>query len=51
MLDVDPAQEKPYRITFDTFYKGLSSNYNHVLKPFGFGSGGYVFVNKFHSLP
>lgn len=47
MLDVDPAQEKHYRITFDTFYKGLSSNYNHVLKPFGFGSGGYVFV-KLH---
>lgn len=44
MLDVDPAQEKPYRIRFDTFYKGLSSNYNHVLKPFGYGSGGYVFV-------
>jgi phytochelatin synthase len=44
MLDVDPSQEKPYRITFDTFYKGISSNYNHVLKPFGYGSGGYVFV-------
>jgi hypothetical protein len=44
MLDVDPAQQRPYSISFDTFYKGLSSNYHHVLKPFGYGSGGYVFI-------
>ncbi len=44
ILDVDPPQEKPYKITFDTFYKGLSSNYHHFFRPFGFGSGGYVFV-------
>jgi len=47
ILDVDPQQEKPYKITFDTFYRGLSGNYNHVFRPFGFGSGGYVFV-KLH---
>ncbi len=44
MLDVDPDQEKPYRITFDTFYSGLSSNYNHVLRAYGYDSGGYVFI-------
>jgi hypothetical protein len=44
ILDVDPLQEKPYKITFDTFYKGLASNYNHVFKPFGYDSGGYVYV-------
>ena len=45
VLDVDPEQERPYKITFDTFCKGLFSNYNHVLKLFGYISGGYVFIN------
>jgi len=44
ILDVDPQQEKPYRISFDTFYKGLSNNYNHVLRLFGYTNGGYVFI-------
>ena len=44
MLDVDSSQENPYTIAFDTFYKGLSSDYLHVLKPFGFGSGGYICI-------
>ena len=44
ILDVDPEQEKPYRISFDTLYNGLTSNYNHILRPFGYGSGGYVFM-------
>ena len=44
ILDVDITQERPYKISFDTFYKGLSSSYHHVLRPFGFASGGYVFV-------
>jgi hypothetical protein len=44
VLDVDPQQGKPYKISFDRFYKGLSSNYHHVFRPFGFGSGGYVYV-------
>ena len=47
ILDVDPLQEKPYTIPFETFYKGLSSNYHHVFRPFGYGSGGCVFV-KLH---
>ena len=44
ILDVDPQQERPYKISFDTFCKGIFSNYHHVLKPFGFKSGGYIFI-------
>jgi hypothetical protein len=44
ILDVDPQQEKPYKISFDTFCKGIFSNYHHVLKPFGYRSGGYVYI-------
>lgn len=44
ILDVDPQQEKPYKITFDTFCKGLFSNYHNILRPFGYKSGGYVFI-------
>ncbi len=44
ILDVDSSQEKHYSIAFGTFYKGLSSDYLHVLKPFGFGSGGYIYI-------
>jgi hypothetical protein len=44
MLDVDPEQEKPYEVDFNTFYKGLSCDYHHVLQAFGYGSGGYVYL-------
>jgi len=44
ILDVDPQQEKPYKISFDTFCKGIFSNYHNVLKLFGYKSGGYVFI-------
>jgi hypothetical protein len=44
MLDVDPPHEHPYKISFETFYKGISSNYHNIFKPFGFGSGGYIFI-------
>ncbi len=44
LLDVDPFQPLPYQISFDTFYKGISTHYNHVFKPFGYGRGGYVFL-------
>ena len=37
ILDVDPSQPQPYKIGFDTFYKGISTNYNQMFKPFGFG--------------
>jgi hypothetical protein len=44
ILDVDPEQKKPYKITFDTFCKGIFSNYHYLLTPFGFRGGGYVFI-------
>ncbi len=44
MMDVDPDQERPYRVSFDTFYQGLSSDYHRVFQPFGYLSGGYVYV-------
>jgi len=44
ILDVDPDQEKPYRVPFDTFCKGLFSSYNPVLRLFGYRTGGYVFI-------
>lgn len=47
VLDVDPEQEKPYRIDFDTFYRGLSSDYHHMLSFFGYRGGGYVWVQLF----
>jgi hypothetical protein len=44
VLDVDPSLPCPYQIGFQTFCRGLSSNYHHVFRPFGYGSGGYVYV-------
>ena len=44
VLDVDPEEERHYRIGFDTFYKGLSSNCHRLFGSTGFGRGGYVFV-------
>ena len=44
ILDVDPDQQHPYRLCFDQFYRGLASDYHQLFKPFGYGSGGYVFI-------
>ena len=44
VLDVDPEQNRPYAVDFDTFYQGLSCDYHHVLKAYGYGSGGYVYI-------
>ena len=44
MLDVDPDQERPYQVSFDTFYKGLSCDYHHIFEAFGYGSGGYIYI-------
>ena len=44
ILDVDPDQPGPYRIDFDTFYRGLASNYHHVFRPFGYDGGGCVVI-------
>ncbi len=44
ILDVDPDQPNPYQIDFTTFYKGLACNYHHIFKPFGYGRGGYIYI-------
>jgi len=44
MLDVDPEQIPPYQIPFETYYKGISSNYNKMLSAFGYAEGGYIFI-------
>ena len=44
ILDVDSYQKHPYEISFDTFYKGLSSDYHRLFKPFGYTGGGYIFI-------
>ncbi|MCG6911518.1 MAG: hypothetical protein LJE94_15540 [Deltaproteobacteria bacterium] len=44
VLDVDAEVAHPYRIDFDTFYRGLASNYHHILRPFGYTGGGYVYI-------
>jgi hypothetical protein len=44
VLDVDPEQERLYKVPFDTFCKGLFSSYHPVLRPFGYQTGGYVCV-------
>ncbi|HSO21092.1 MAG TPA: phytochelatin synthase, partial [Desulfosarcina sp.] len=44
LLDVDPEQDRPYEISFDVFYRALSCDYHHVFQAFGYGSGGYVYI-------
>lgn len=44
VLDVDPSQPLAYQVSFDTFYKGISTHYNHVFRHFGYGRGGYIFI-------
>ena len=45
ILDVDPDQVLPYRIPFSTFYKGISSRYAGVFRPFGYDRGGIVVIH------
>ena len=44
ILDVDSEVKRPYKIGFETFYKGLYSNCHRVIGSSSFGRGGYVFV-------
>jgi hypothetical protein len=44
ILDVDTSQPHPYQISFDSFYKGISTHYNYVFKHFGYGRGGYIYI-------
>jgi len=44
MLDVDFLQKKPYKISFDRFYEGISCDYHKLFSSFGYGSGGYIYI-------
>ncbi|MBU0463331.1 MAG: phytochelatin synthase family protein [Proteobacteria bacterium] len=44
LLDVDSSQTFPYQVSFDTFYKGLSYNYNFMFRKLGYAEGGYIFI-------
>lgn len=44
MLDVDTTQPFPYEISFDTFFKGISTDYNSIFRWFGYAEGGYVCI-------
>jgi len=50
VLDVDAEVANPYRIDFDTFYRGLASNYHHILRPFGYTGGGYIYIRLERSM-
>jgi hypothetical protein len=43
ILDVD-ADQQPYAVSFDTFYRAVSSDYHHLFRPLGYGRGGCVVV-------
>lgn len=45
ILDVDPDQELSYRIPVNRFYKGISTRYAGVFKPFGYERGGIVVIH------
>ncbi|MDD9302194.1 MAG: phytochelatin synthase [Desulfobacter sp.] len=49
ILDVDPAQTRPYTLSFHTFYKGISTCYGGVFSHFGYGRGGVVVVRLNHA--
>lgn len=47
VLDVDPDEKRPYQIPYSRFYAGLSSNFHHVFKTFGYRGGGYVYIQLY----
>lgn len=46
ILDVDSSQPYPYTVSFNRFYRALSTNYLHLFHLFGYGRGGYVYIKK-----
>lgn len=45
ILDVDPDQKFSYRIPFNRFYKGISTRYAGIFRPFGYDRGGVVVIH------
>ena len=44
ILDVDPHQVSPYWVSFDAFFEGLAWSYGRIMKLYGYGGGGYVWI-------
>lgn len=44
VLDVDSEVAHPYQVSFDVFYQGLSHDYNFLFQKYGYGEGGYIFI-------
>ena len=42
MLDVDPEVNSPYWVSFNTFFNGLTWEYNHLMQKYGYNGGGYI---------
>jgi hypothetical protein len=47
VLDVDPGQPRPYKVSLDRFYRSLSTAYHHIFHAAGYGRGGYIFIRLF----
>ncbi|MFU8770716.1 MAG: phytochelatin synthase family protein [Desulfotignum sp.] len=44
MLDVDPSHPHPYTVSFNRFYRAVSTDYLHLFHLFGYGRGGYIHI-------
>ncbi len=44
ILDVDTFQPYPYTVSFHRFHRALSTHYLHLFHLFGYGRGGYVYI-------
>ncbi len=46
ILDVDSSQPYPYTVSFNRFYRAVSTNYLHLFHLFGYDRGGYIYIQK-----
>jgi hypothetical protein len=46
ILDVDSSQPYPYTVSFNRFYRAVSTHYLHLFHLFGYGRGGYIYIKK-----
>ena len=44
VLDVDPGQPEPYSVSFDRFLLAISSDYDGIMRRFGYDHGGLVSI-------
>ena len=44
ILDVDMEETDFYQVSFDAFFEAISTDYHQAFRAFGYGSGGYVYI-------